>query len=49
MLGRETNLSIDVLASTTPTNPPEIGCYHSYVEWIWNTMEITYGVHENLQ
>lgn len=50
MLGRETNLPIDVLAGTTPTNPPEIGCYHSYVEWIRNTMEITYGiVHENLR
>lgn len=52
MLGRKTNLSIDVVTVTTPTgtHPPEIGCNHSYVEWICNTMEITDGiVHENLQ
>lgn len=42
MLGRETNLPIDVLAGTTPKNPPEIGCYHSYVAWICNTIEITH-------
>lgn len=50
IIGRETYLPIDVLADKTPTNPQEIGCCHSYVEWIRNSMEITYGiVNENLQ
>lgn len=48
MLGREINFFIDVLVSIIFINLLEIGCYYFYVEWIWNIMEIIYGVYENL-
>lgn len=49
MLGREIMLPIDIIAGTPPMQNPNIGCNHSYVEWVRNSMEMSFStVHDNL-
>jgi hypothetical protein len=49
MLGRETMLPTDIIAGSPSGEHPINGCYHSYVEWVRNSMELSYSiVHDNL-
>lgn len=49
MLGKEITLPIDVIAGSPPMQHQHEGCYSSYVEWVRNSMEMSFSiVHDNL-
>lgn len=50
MLGKEITLPIDVLAGSPPMQHQHEECYNSCVEWVRNSMEMSFSiVHDNLK
>lgn len=50
MLGKEITLPIDVIAGSPPMQHQHEGSYSSYVEWVRNSMEMSFSiVHDNLK